>query len=74
MASHQDNVSPSERVSLSLLAVSLLPDQNKAILYYLCDLLGKVADHADVNRMNASNLGTVFGMVSFLFFKFVCGY
>ena len=56
-------MAPADRVTLMLKAVEQLPNQNRAILYYLCDLLGRVADKADVNRMTASNLGTVFGMV-----------
>jgi hypothetical protein len=61
--SHEEDVPPDERVRLMLKAVEQLPDQNRGILYYLCDLLGRVANNAEVNRMNASNLGTVFGMV-----------
>eukprot|EP00026_Physarum_polycephalum_P001371 Phypoly_transcript_01372.p1 GENE.Phypoly_transcript_01372~~Phypoly_transcript_01372.p1 ORF type:complete len:1101 (+),score=196.02 Phypoly_transcript_01372:61-3303(+) len=60
--SHEENVAADERIPLMLKAVEQLPDQNRAILYYLCDLLGRVADNSEKNRMNASNLGTVFGM------------
>lgn len=38
-----------------------LPSQNLVLLRYIVNFLFDVAQHADVNRMNASNLAIVFG-------------
>jgi hypothetical protein len=41
-------------------AVSRLPRHNRSLLQYLCSFLKEVASHSDLNKMNASNLATVF--------------
>lgn len=41
-------------------ALSKLPLHNRNLLQYLCYFLKEVALHSDLNKMNASNLATVF--------------
>ena len=58
------DVTPEERVSRVLELVEVLPEQNKAILYYICAFLYKVSEHVENNQMTIFNLSVVFGMVS----------
>ncbi|KAH3745588.1 slit-robo rho GTPase activating protein 1,3 [Pelomyxa schiedti] len=56
-------LSAQEAKSVELLkqAVSELPAANKLLLHCLVDLLYKVAEHSEKNKMDATNLGVVFG-------------
>lgn len=47
----------------ALMLVDKLPSENAEILFYLLDFLSNVAAHAQQNKMFASNLGMVFGIV-----------
>ena len=55
----------SEEATMAILQnlVSALPANNQMIVLYLFKFLHKLADHEDKNKMNARNLGVVFGPV-----------
>jgi len=50
-----------EKVATMRKLVNSLPRENKLVLDYLIDFIGRVAEHASQNLMHIPNLATVFG-------------